>query len=94
MTWLHRLRLPRLSPTGDLTEAQRKRSGLGTVAHIRTELFDATTDLGIPVIYGVALADHDPVLAQLVTATCDPDPAVALVKLYREAASVRIACGP
>jgi ribosomal protein S12 methylthiotransferase accessory factor len=92
LTWLHRLRLPRLEvdPT-DLTEAQREAVRLGTVPHLRTELFDATTDLGIPVIYGVALADHDPVLAQLVTATCDPDPAVALVKLYREAASVRIA---
>lgn len=63
----------------------------GRSEHLRTHLFDATTDLGIPVIYGVQLADHDPVIAQLVAATCDVDPARAVAKLHREAAPLRIA---
>jgi ribosomal protein S12 methylthiotransferase accessory factor len=58
---------------------------------VRTRLYDATTDLDIPVIYGVQLADHDPRLAQLVSATSDSDPGRAVAKLYREAASVRVA---
>jgi ribosomal protein S12 methylthiotransferase accessory factor len=92
LAWLHRLRLPRLEPApGELTPAELSAIERGTVAHIRTELFDATTDLGVPVVYGVQLADHDPVLSQLVSATCDPDPGRAVAKLYREAASVRIA---
>jgi ribosomal protein S12 methylthiotransferase accessory factor len=75
----------------DLSEQQRAAVRLGTVEHIRTLLFDATTDLGIPVIYGLQLGEHDPVLAQLVTAVCTADPADAVVKVYREATSVRIA---
>lgn len=92
LAWLHRMRLPRLDVRiDDLTLAQQQAVARGTVPHIRTELFDATTDLGIPVVYGIQLADHDPALAQLVSATCDPDPGRAVAKLYREAASVRVA---
>jgi len=92
VSWLHRLRLPelRIAP-GELTEAQAEAVARGTAPHVRTRLFDATTDLGVPVIYGVQLADHDPRLAQLVSATSDSDPGRAVAKLYREAASVRVA---
>jgi len=92
LAWLHRLRLPelRIAP-GELTDAQAAAVARGTSPFVRTRLFDATTDLGVPVVYGVQLADHDPTLAQLVAATCDPDPGRAVAKLYREAASVRVA---
>ncbi|GIG60001.1 hypothetical protein Lfu02_43730 [Longispora fulva] len=92
LAWLHRLRLPRLEVRpGELSADQEAAVARGTVQHLRMELFDATTDLGIPVVYGLQLADHDPALAQLVSATCDPDPGRAVAKLYREATSVRIA---
>jgi ribosomal protein S12 methylthiotransferase accessory factor len=93
LAWLHRLRLPRLEPApGELTGRYLTATQRATVPHLRTELFDATTDLGIPVVYGLQLADHDPHLAQLVSATCDPaEPGRAVAKLYREAASVRVA---
>ncbi|MGY1435823.1 YcaO-like family protein [Streptomyces reniochalinae] len=92
LTWLQRLRLPRLTLDVErLTPKQRQFVERADNPHVRTQLFDATTDLGIPVIYGVQLADSDPALAQVVAATCDPDPGEAVAKLYREAASLRIA---
>ncbi|MEZ5094803.1 MAG: YcaO-like family protein [Nocardioides sp.] len=92
LTWLQRLRLPRLVvEEDDLAPEYAGYLRRGRSPHIRTVLFDATTDLGIPVVYGLQLADHDAELAQLVAATCDPDPQRAVAKLFREAASLRIA---
>ncbi|MFE9335617.1 YcaO-like family protein [Streptomyces sp. NPDC007063] len=92
LTWLQRLRLPRLTvETEALSPRQRAFVRRAANPHVRTRFFDATTDLGIPVIYGVQLADDDPELAQVVAATCDPDPGDAVAKLHREAASLRIA---
>lgn len=92
LTWLQRLRLPRLEfDENDLPDEYREYFERGRSENIRTLFFDATSDLGIPVIYGVQLADHDPDLSQLVAATCDVDPAKAVAKLQREAASLRIA---
>ncbi|MEU0585670.1 YcaO-like family protein [Streptomyces sp. NPDC006132] len=92
LTWLQRLRLPRLEfALDDLAPEHRAYVERAASENIRTLLFDATTDLGIPVIYGVQLADHDRDLAQLVVATCDTDPGKAIAKLHREAASLRIA---
>ncbi|MFI9320427.1 YcaO-like family protein [Kitasatospora aureofaciens] len=92
LTWLQRLRLPRLDFSPDqLLPEHREYAERASSENIRTLLFDATTDLGIPVVYGLQLADHDRTLAQLVVATCDVDPGRAIAKLYREAASLRIA---
>ncbi|MFD8492798.1 YcaO-like family protein [Amycolatopsis sp. NPDC059657] len=92
LTWLQRLRLPRLEfDERELHGEYRDYFDRGRSENIRTLFFDATTDLGIPVVYGLQLADHDPDLAQLVAATCDVDPVKALAKLHREAASLRIA---
>lgn len=92
LTWLQRLRLPRLEfELEELPAEYRAYVERGTSRNLRTLLFDATTDLGVPVIYGLQLADHDPVLAQVVAATCDLDPAKGVAKLYRETASLRIA---
>lgn len=92
LTWLQRLRLPRLDvDPDDLAPEHRAFVERSRSHNIRTLLFDATTDFGIPVIYGLQLADHDPDLAQIVVATCDVDPGKAVAKLHREAASLRIA---
>lgn len=92
LTWLQRLRLPEIEiRPDDLSPEQRAFWHRGRTPHVRTRFYDATTDLGIPVVYGVQLADHDATLAQVVAATCDPDPGQAVAKLMREAASLRIA---
>ncbi|MGO1561773.1 MAG: YcaO-like family protein [Actinomycetaceae bacterium] len=92
LTWLQRLRHPALEVTADdIPSEYRDFWRRGRSSTVRTELFDATTDLGIPVIYGVQLADADPTLSQVVAATCDVDPYRAAAKLFREAASLRIA---
>lgn len=92
LTWLQRLRLPQLEYTTDQLPAEyREYVERARSENIRTLLFDATTDLGIPVIYGLQLADHDAALSQMVAATCDVNPGKAIAKLHREAASLRIA---
>lgn len=92
LTWLQRLRLPRLEfSLEELPDEYRAYAERAASHNVRTMLFDATTDLGVPVVYGLQLADHDPALAQVVAATCDLDPAKAVAKLYRESASLRIA---
>jgi ribosomal protein S12 methylthiotransferase accessory factor len=92
LTWLQQLRLPRLEyDLDDLTPTQQEYVRRATSTNIKTVLFDATTDLGIPVIYGLQLADHDSRLAQMVVATCDTEPGAAIAKLHREAGSLRIA---
>lgn len=92
LTWLQRLRLPRLEfDPAELAPEFRAFVERGSSPHLRTQLYDATTDLGIPVIYGVQLADDDRVIAQLVAATAELDPGKGIAKLYREASSLRIA---
>lgn len=87
VAWLQRLRLPQLTAEDGGPDPAAVGGGL---RHVRTLMFDATTDLGIPVVYGLQLADHDPVLAQLVTAACLLDPVAAVTKVQREAASLRV----
>ena len=92
LTWLQRLRLPRVEVDVDsLPPEVRAYHDLGTSTNIEVRIFDATTDFGIPVLYAMQLADSDPVLNQIVAATCDLDPQRALAKIHREFASLRIA---
>jgi ribosomal protein S12 methylthiotransferase accessory factor len=92
LMWLHRMRLPRLVFDNEsIGQQHREAVRRGQVPHLETQIFDATTDLGIPVLYGIQLAEHDRHLSQLVAATCDADAGRAIAKLYREMASVRVA---
>ncbi|MFJ6439854.1 YcaO-like family protein [Streptomyces sp. NPDC091649] len=92
LVWLQRLRLPELVVDPEaLGAGAREHHRVGTSTDLRVRLFDATTDFGVPVIYGVQLADADPTLAQIVAATCDVDPERALGKIYRELSSLRVA---
>ncbi|MFF9017605.1 YcaO-like family protein [Streptomyces sp. NPDC014870] len=92
LVWLQRLRLPELHVDPDLLDADtRELHRVGTSTDLRVRLFDATTDFGVPVIYGVQLSESDPTLAQIVAATCDVRPEKALGKIYRELASLRVA---
>ncbi|MDA2804669.1 YcaO-like family protein [Nocardiopsis suaedae] len=92
LVWLQRLSLPELSvDPARLDPAARAYHDRGSSTGLTVRLFDATTDFGIPVVYGVQLSDSDPVLGQIVCATCDMDPRNALAKLHRELAALRVA---
>jgi ribosomal protein S12 methylthiotransferase accessory factor len=77
LTWLQRLSLPMID-TG-------VRSGSG----VQTYLYDATTDLGIPTVYGIDVAEDS--FGTAVMCASDLDPARAVTKVLREAASGRVA---
>lgn len=92
IVWLQRLRLPALEVDPDrLDPVTREHHRIGTSTDLEVRLFDATTDLGVPVIYAVQLSESDPALAQIVAATCDIDPQRALGKVYKELSSLRVA---
>lgn len=92
LVWLQRLRLPelRIDPAV-LDEVTLAHHRVGTGTDLRIRLHDATTDFGVPVVYAVQTAAADPVLSQIVAATCDVSPQVAVAKIHRELASLRVA---
>ena len=91
LTWLQRLRLPSIEVDEALLRPEtREYHRMGMSSGIEVRLFNATTDFDIPVIYGIQLSE-DPVLSQVVAATCDLDPERALAKIHREFSSLRIA---
>ncbi len=79
LTWLQRLPLPRIDAAAVDTGS------------LQTHFFDATTDLGIPTIYCVQQAPHNPKLTTVVGCDTALDPARSIEKLHREVASCRIA---
>jgi ribosomal protein S12 methylthiotransferase accessory factor len=81
LTWLQRLALPMIEGT----DAIVTRAGDG----VATYLFDATSDLGLPTVYGIDVADGSFGTAVMCAADLDPHRAVA--KVLREAASGRVA---
>ncbi|WP_407341985.1 YcaO-like family protein [Pengzhenrongella phosphoraccumulans] len=92
LTWLQQLRLPEIDISTFPSSAELDAYlAPQRASHIRTRFFDATTDFGIPVVYAVQLADHDPDLAQIVAATGCLSPVEGVKKLLRELASLRIA---
>lgn len=89
LVWLQRMELPEIDVCGEpaLREEQRRvRDGF-----VRYRFYDATTDVGIPTIYAVVLSDHNERLSQLVMCASGADPVDLVRKIYREAASSRIA---
>ena len=91
LTWLQRLHLPRIEIDDKLLRPETQEyHRMGSSSNIEVRLFNATTDFDIPVIYGIQLSE-DPVLSQVVAATCDIDPERALAKIHREFSSLRIA---
>jgi ribosomal protein S12 methylthiotransferase accessory factor len=92
ITWLHQLPLPRIDLTG-VTPSEELRAMLEIlrVSGLRCELFDATTDLGIPTIYALQLNDENDLLANLVVSATRLDPMQALVRTLEEGCTARIA---
>ncbi|GGF53896.1 hypothetical protein GCM10011519_29740 [Marmoricola endophyticus] len=92
LAWLLRRRLPALRVAeADLSAADAQAVRTGSATHLEVRLFDATTDLGIPVVYALQLSEHEPRVAQMVCATCDLEPGRAVGKIHRELAALRVA---
>jgi ribosomal protein S12 methylthiotransferase accessory factor len=88
LTWLQRMPLPRLCDdciSDDAREVIDWCDGHG----IRTHLFDATTDLGIPVVYCVQTTQN-PRVAQLVACAADLDVSSAVLRALLEVTSNRL----
>jgi ribosomal protein S12 methylthiotransferase accessory factor len=90
LTWYLRIPLPRIEFDDIVPELQPfwQRQQDSDVTKL---FFDATTDLGIPTIYSLDLADHNDVLSQLVMCNAGLDPVDSVAKIIRESASSRIA---
>lgn len=92
LVWLQRLQLPGVEfDIQDLSEEVSLHHSIAEASNLQMRLFDATTDFGVPVLYALQLSESDPVLSQVVGATCALSPEEALAKLYRELSSIRIA---
>jgi ribosomal protein S12 methylthiotransferase accessory factor len=85
LTWLTRLPLAEVLPGGG--EAVRLRS-LVQRSGCRYSLFDATTDVGIPTIYGLQRRPHHTSLAQLVACASGYNAAVVYRKVLFELAQL------
>ncbi|GIF05518.1 YcaO-like family protein [Actinoplanes siamensis] len=90
LTWLQQLPLPRLELDTVGPDLQRYLDLYGG-RDVAIHLFDGTTDLGIPTVYGVSVAPHHPRLRTVVSCATGLDPQAAAVKAIAETVSVRIA---
>jgi ribosomal protein S12 methylthiotransferase accessory factor len=90
LTWLQRLALPQIEI--DVAGPHLRRF-LDAVAdrEMTVRLFDATTDVGIPTVYGVSIAPDHPRLHTVVSCATALDPQAAAAKAICELVSVRIA---
>ncbi|MFE9254188.1 YcaO-like family protein [Streptomyces sp. NPDC006879] len=89
LVWLQQLELPEIDLADD--PAFRAQRALVRDGFVEYRFFDATTDVGVPTVYAVVLSDHHRSLGQLVMCASGPDPVDVVRKIYREAASSRIA---
>ena len=90
LTWLQQLALPRIeldTPGPGLRRYLDASAG----RDMTVQLFDATTDVGIPTVYGVSVAPDHPYLRTVVSCATSLDPQIAAAKAICEAVSVRIA---
>lgn len=90
LTWLQRIPWPRLAIDWNhpaLSEFAERHHR----SNVQVDIFDATTDIGIPTFYSLERTPHHPTLAQLVMCNTSLDPIDSIAKMLREAASSRIA---
>ncbi|WP_164465893.1 YcaO-like family protein [Actinoplanes teichomyceticus] len=90
ITWLQRLALPRLELDTVSPQLQRYLD-LSAGRDVTVHLFDATTDVGIPTVYGVSVAPDHPTCRTVVSCATGLDPQVAAAKAICETVSERIA---
>jgi ribosomal protein S12 methylthiotransferase accessory factor len=90
LTWLQQLALPRIELDTVGPELQRYLD-LSADRDMTIQLFDATTDVGIPTVYGVSIAPDHPTCRTVVSCATSLDPQTAAAKAICETVSVRIA---
>ncbi|HEY0531942.1 MAG TPA: YcaO-like family protein [Actinoplanes sp.] len=90
LTWLHQLPLPRIELDVVGPHLQRFLDASAD-RDMTIQLFDATTDVGIPTVYGVSIAPDHPRLRTVVSCATSLDPQTAAAKAICELVSVRIA---
>jgi len=91
LTWLLSLQLPHIKFDSAIPEQYSARFASFDKSNVKQYLFDATTDLGIPVVYGVMNCKGHPRVVNVVTAASDLEPYSACAKAMREAVSTRLA---
>lgn len=88
LTWLQRMTLPKLA--GEcLNDVSRNLIRWCRGHGIETYLFDATTDVGVPVVYCLQTAEHAPTGAQIVGSACGFDVSAAAEHAVMEAMTIR-----
>lgn len=90
LTWLQQLALPRIELDVVGPKLQRYLD-VSADRDMTIQLFDATTDLGIPTVYGVSVAPNHPTCRTVVSCATSLDPQTAVAKAICESVSVRIA---
>ena len=88
LTWLQKLPLPTLDH-GYFTGPVRQMVDWCSERGISTYMFDATTDIGVPTVYCVQLADTGCRAAQVVGCASDLDVAAAVERALLEAMGMR-----
>lgn len=91
LTWLQRLALPQIS-IHSIPSTLRPfwNRYLRSSKHLKYHFFDATTDLGVPIVYGLQVCRENPRFSTLVSCSSALDPVEALTKVMRELASCRM----
>jgi ribosomal protein S12 methylthiotransferase accessory factor len=90
LTWLQQLALPRID-LDTVGSHLRRYLDVSTDCDMTIELFDATTDIGIPTVYGVSIAPDHPRCRTVVSCATSLDPQAAATKAICETVSVRMA---
>jgi ribosomal protein S12 methylthiotransferase accessory factor len=92
VVWLQKLALPRIEldyiPPELEPYWQRYESCLGDLEH---HFFDATSDLGIPTVYCVQVAKHNPGVSQIVACSTGSSIVTAVAKVMRDTVPLRFA---
>lgn len=90
--WLQRIALPRIEidfwPADAAAYGERYKSASSDLEYC---FFDATTDLGVPTVYGLQIAAHDKAATTLVSCATGTSGAQALAKVMRDMAAYRLA---
>jgi len=90
LTWLQQLALPRIE-LDSVGPQLRRYLDVSADRDMTIQLFDATTDVGIPTVYGVSIAPEHPSCRTVVSCATSLDPQTAAAKAICETVSVRIA---
>jgi ribosomal protein S12 methylthiotransferase accessory factor len=90
LVWLQQLRLRRIEFT-DVTPALEPFVRACPEAALDRYFFDATSDFGVPTVYGVELAAHAPKVSTLIACATNSDPERAVQKVTSDLASHRLA---